>query len=523
MSGPRRIINPPEVDPSAQAPCSAEEYDRLVKSESLYRHLVENSLGLICSHDLNGVLRSINIAAADTLGYTPQELIGRNLQELVLPAQRHLFEPYLERILRYGRARGYLDLLTQHGSTVTWLYRNTLFEEDGVDPVVIGHAQDITWRLHMERSLRESSERFRILFERAPVAYHEINGEGLIIRVNRAECDLLGRSKDELIGTPVWELVSPEQRPQSREQVLRKLSGDQPLAPFFREYVRKDGSRVTVHIHEKAILSTAGAIAGIRSTLLDVTEQRRVESELRRLNAELDRRVEERTAELNASNERLKEFIYTVSHDLQEPLRSISSFTELLRTRYSTKLDADGLEFLGYVTSGASRMSALIKDLLAYSRILHEEDYPFEDVDLNDVLETVKENLAGAIDAGQVVIRCTGLPVVRANPVRMRQVFQNLLSNAMKYRGTSALCIQISSARIEGAWLVTVADNGRGLDPDDCDRVFGLFKRGRGAEGTGSGVGLAICRAVIERHGGRIWAEPGSGGGAVFRFTVASM
>jgi PAS domain S-box-containing protein len=521
MPEPRGVPIPPKGASHEAAPCSAAEYERLLKSEHLYRHLVESSLGLICSHDFHGVLRTVNTAAAESLGYTPQELVGVSLRSLMPVEQRHLFEPYLERIRRYGRARGYLDLTTRRGSIVTWLYRNTVYVEEGSEPVVIGHAQDVTWRIQMERSLRESSERFRILFERAPVAYHELDAQGRIVRVNRAECELLGRSKEELIGTPVWDLVSPEQREASRDHVRRKLSGEQPLLPFLRDYVSKDGSRVTVHIHEKLIRTPSGEIAGIRSTLLDVTEQRRIESELRKLNAELDARVLERTAELHATTERLKEFIYTVSHDLQEPLRSISAFGELVRTRYGNRLDADGLEFLEYVTSGASRMSALIKDLLAYSRILHEDVYELENVDLNDVLETVKENLASAIDAAQVVIHCVAMPVVRANPQRIAQVFQNLLSNAIKYRGEHPLRIDITCTRIERSWMITVADNGQGLEPEDCERVFGLFKRGRCAGDKGSGVGLAICRAVIERHGGRIWAEPAPGG-AVFHFTVAS-
>ena len=263
--------------PSPESP----EYTHLLSSEKLYRHLVENSLGLICSHDLAGTLLTINAEAARALGYTPNELIGENLRDYLAPEVQHRFPAYLDRIIKNGIAHGDMKLLTRSGQVLTWTYRNTIYAEPGAAPIVIGHAQDVTSRLQIEESLRQTSEQFRRLFEDTPVAYHEIDNHGVVTKVNRAECELLGRSKDELLGTPVWELTVPEQRAHSKEQVRRKLLGIQPLVPVLRQYMKSDGHRLTLQIHENLIRSTSGQIIGIRTALLDVTAQLRIDSELR--------------------------------------------------------------------------------------------------------------------------------------------------------------------------------------------------------------------------------------------------
>lgn len=488
--------------------------------DKLAHELIENSLGLICSHDLEGRLLTVNQAVADALGYTCEEIENRNLREFIDPAVTNRFDGYLARIRREGSARGYLKLVTRTGDRVIWVFQNRLHEETGLPPVVLGHAQDITWRLAIEQRLRDTNENYRQLFEDAPVAYHEIDRKGIIIKLNRAECDLLGFEKDEVLGRPVWELVVPEHQAESKESVLRKLGGEQQLVPFFREYIRHDGKRLVLNIHENLIRSITGEILGIRSTLLDVTDQHNIELELRRLNTELDKRVADRTAEVSASHERMREFVYTVSHDLQEPLRSIGSFARLLTERYSDRLDSDGTEFLQYVVSGAARMSALIKDLLSYSRVLHDESDYFELVSLQQTVATVVEILRRTIEQVGATITVGDLPVVKGNPHRLVQLFQNLVSNAIKYRREQPPQIRIDARRNESHWILSVTDNGVGVEDGDRERIFGLFKRSQRGIAAGSGVGLAICQAIVERHGGRIWIEPAPDGGSIFAFTL---
>lgn len=490
------------------------------RSEKLYHDLIDNSLGLIFSHDLEGNLLMINKAAADALGYLSEELEGRNYREFIASSAHGRFENYIAKIIRDGAAFGYFRLKTRSGDHITWVYRNKLYQEPGQPPIVLGHAQDVTWRLEMEKRLRETNENYRTLFEEAPVAYHEIDNHGVLINLNRAECELLGYRKTEVLGRHVWELVAPEHQEESRQSVLRKLAGEQTLAPFLREYVRHDGKRLLLNIHENLIRSESGEILGIRSTLLDVTEQHAAERELRRLNADLDKVVANRTAELNTSNDRMREFVYTVSHDLQEPLRSISSFASLLRERYADKLDEDGTEFLTYVISGAERMSRLVKDLLAYSRVLHEETTYFEEVPLPRVVDIVTEILSKSIETNGARITYGELPAVIGNPQRMVQLFQNLISNSIKYRSSEAPAIHIDAQAENGYWRVSVKDNGIGIAPSDRDRIFGLFKRSQRGADTGSGVGLAICQAIVERHGGQLWVEDVPAGGSNFVFTL---
>jgi len=462
----------------------------------------------------------INSTAAEALGYTPDEIEQRSLGAFVAPAYAHRIKQYLSRVEHQGSTGGYMRLLTRQGAGVTWSYTSKRIENTAASSKVVVHAQDTTARLQREQKLRETNKIYRCLYEDAPVAYHEIDHRGVITNLNRAECELLGCDKKDVLGRHVWELVAPEYREKSKLSVLRKLAGEQRLVPFFREYVRHDGRRLLLHIHENEIRSRTGEIIGIRSTLLDVTEQHRAEAELRRLNAELDTRVAERTSELNESHDRMREFVYTVSHDLQEPLRSIGSFAKLLQDRYADQLDTEGLEFLQYVTSGTARMSLLVKDLLAYSHVLHEEPDTFEPVDLNEVVGLVVEVLDTSIKSTGAQVTHSDLPVVYANPNRLAQLFQNLLSNSIKYRGPDSPCIHVNATRSDSLWNISVADNGVGVGEADRERIFGLFKRSKGGVAPGSGVGLAICQAIVEKHGGRIWVEPAPGGGSIFSFTL---
>ena len=487
------------------------------ETEGFYRHLVENSLGLICCHDLSGILLMVNSAAANALGYTPDELIGEPLVNHIPTELRSRFAKYLHRVTTFGHAHGYLTLIAKSGERVVWVYHNAVYRASSL---VIGHAQDITWRLQMEKSLKESNEQLRALFEDAPVAYHELDRHGVVVRVNRAECELLGRHKQEIVGRPVWDLVVSEQREAIKRDVEQKLSGSSGPLKIVREYALPNRGRVQLEVHDKLIRSTAGDILGIRSTLLDVTDQFRAETELRTLNAELDRRIHERTAQLTRSNERLREFVYTVSHDLQEPLRAVMLFGELLRNRYAKVLDKDGLEFLAFMTSGASRMSDLIADLLKYSRLLHDTSPSMELISLATVLDKVKENLLSAIARTSATLTHDELPMVTANENRIIQLLQNLLSNAIKYSGGKAPAIHVSAERAADAWIISVTDNGIGIPESDREKVFGLFKRVGDRQQPGAGGGLAICRAIVQQHGGEIWVEPRPNEGSRFCFSL---
>jgi len=227
--------------------------------------------------------------------------------------------------------------------------------------------------------------------------------------------------------------------------------------------------------------------------------------------------------ELARSNAELQQFAYVASHDLQEPLRMVSSYLQLLARRYRGKLDDDADDFIAYAVDGAERMRSLINDLLAYSRVsTHGRD--FELVDCEVVFENAFANLQVAIEESGAVVTHDPLPTVMADDVQLVQLFQNLIGNAIKFRGKEAIRIHISAERGENEWIFSVRDNGIGIDAEYAERIFEIFQRlHSGQEYPGTGIGLAICRKIVERHGGSIWVHSESGNGSTFQFTIPMM
>lgn len=245
-------------------------------------------------------------------------------------------------------------------------------------------------------------------------------------------------------------------------------------------------------------------------TFLDISEHKHAEEELVRQAEQLAR-----------SNADLQQFAYVTSHDMQEPLRSIASFAQLLAQRYRGKLDDDADEFVGYIINGVRRMSLLIDDLLVYSRVVNVERAPSSQVDMNSVLQWAKINLQQALFESRGHISQEHLPSVTGDQIQLVQVLQNLLSNAIKYhRRDIPPYIRVTAKRENDAWIFAVQDNGIGIEAQFQDRVFGLFKRLHGRDVPGTGIGLAICRKVVEKHGGRIWVESEPGQGSTFYFTL---
>ncbi|HET9050629.1 MAG TPA: ATP-binding protein, partial [Candidatus Dormibacteraeota bacterium] len=276
---------------------------------------------------------------------------------------------------------------------------------------------------------------------------------------------------------------------------------------FETSIVARDGHRVDVEVATKRLEGDPEAekIAICR----DITQRLRDQHELVR-----------RSNELQRSNAALEDFAYIASHDLQEPLRMVASYLELLERRHSSELDGEALEFLGFAVDGAKRMQALINDLLLYSRAggLSEEPRP---TDCNVVLQRVLATLRSTIEEGGASVTVGELPVVTAHATELVQVFQNLVGNALKFRGERAPVISIGADLDGDHWVFSVRDNGLGIEPRHAERIFMIFKRLHAPQRyAGTGIGLAICKRVVERRGGRIWVEPAEGGGSVFRFTL---
>jgi len=364
--------------------------------------------------------------------------------------------------------------------------------------------------------LRKTEQKFRSLLEAAPDAMIISSGGGIINLVNSQAEAMFGYHREELIGRDVHLLVPGwSAHPQST-----LLEGPQQEL----RAQRKDGSQFPAEMSVSPLQTEEGLL--VTSAIRDNTERARRDDEIRELNARLEQRVAERTHELLESNEALRQsnedlnqFAYAASHDLQEPLRMIALYSEMLEKEYSGKLGEEADQFIRFVISGAHRMEMLLKDLLAYSQAGSVAG-PAVPVDCGKVIEKVLLNLKAAVEENGAVVVCEGLPVVEADEIRLIQLFQNLVSNAIKYRRAEPPRIRITAQRREFDWLFSVEDNGIGIRPEYSQQVFGIFKRLHGHTYPGTGIGLAICQRIVERYSGRIWVESMLGKGSKFCFTL---
>jgi light-regulated signal transduction histidine kinase (bacteriophytochrome) len=265
----------------------------------------------------------------------------------------------------------------------------------------------------------------------------------------------------------------------------------------------------------------------LRSKVSVFVELSRNTALLRELNTTLEQRVAERTAELEASNEALrqsnddlKQFAYAASHDLQEPLRLVALYSQMLQRKYQGQLDEQADQFISFIVSGAHRMELLLRDLLAYSQVGSSGEGPPGPVVCTDVMNKVLLNLQASIEQNAAAVSWNGLPRVQAHEVRLVQLFQNLVGNAIKYRRTEPPRVNVNAEQRPGEWLFSVQDNGIGIKPEYAKQVFGIFKRLHGNAYPGSGIGLAICQRIVESYGGRIWVESTPGEGSTFFFTL---
>jgi PAS domain S-box-containing protein len=385
-------------------------------------------------------------------------------------------------------------------------------------PVVDGgyvnlYGLDITERKHADEALRRyelvaGHSRDIILFMR--------RDDGRILEANAAAVKAYGYSRDELLALSIRDLRAPDTLPLTAGQMAE---ADSRGILFETEHRRKDGSTFPVEVSSQG--ATIGGTRTLISVIRDITERRQAADKVRRLNEELEHRVQERTAQLEAANRELEAFAYSVSHDLRAPLRAIDGFTRILVEDYGSSLDAEGRRVCGIVCDNARRMDELIDDLLTFSR-LGRADMRVSSIDMRALAHAVFHEVTMPADRARIDFRLDPLPAALGDPTLIRQVWANLLSNAVKFssRQTQAV-IEVSGQQDGTETTYCVRDNGAGFDMTYAHKLFGVFQRLHNErEFTGTGVGLAIVQRVIHRHGGRVWAEGEVNRGAAFCFTL---
>ncbi len=335
-----------------------------------------------------------------------------------------------------------------------------------------------------------------------------VDDTGVVRYANAAIEPLLGFSPREIVGFPFADLFTADARPAVTRLLSQQRAGDPPAVAEVAGS-RKDGTGIPLQIVAQSARWSGQPVVGI--LLQDLEEREKLVTAL-----------VARGAELARSNRDLEQFTYIASHDLQEPLRMVGSYTQLLQRRYSDKLDGDAKEFLGYAQEGATRMRELIDDLLAYSRVGTRAG-AFQMVDLNALLDRVLANLRTAIEDSHGEVTHGPLPEVEGDPTQLAQVFQNLIGNGLKFHGANPPHVRVTAERQGSDWRFSVKDDGIGIAPEYQDRIFVIFQRLHTREEyPGTGIGLAVVRKVVERHGGRIWVESSGrpGEGTTFFFTI---
>jgi PAS domain S-box-containing protein len=369
--------------------------------------------------------------------------------------------------------------------------------------------------------LQKAEQKFRSLLEAAPDAMVMCRADGEIIMVNSQTEVLFDCRRDKLISKNIRALVpgwSVRFRGGWDEE-----SGSSKVLPVERGVelyaFRESGATFPVEISFSPLQTEEGVV--ITSAIRDISERRKAEEEIRQLNVSLEERVMERTEELMRSNEELQQFAYVASHDLQEPLRTVSIYAQLLAKRYKGQLQGDADQFIGYIVENAYRMEKLIHDLLDFSRVdVRGTDF-FTRTSCESAMDDAIQNIRSLVEESGADITRERLPQVMGDPIQLTRLFQNLLVNSIKYRSDAAPQIHIAVEDNGREWVFSVKDNGIGIEPQYAEKVFGIFRCLQARDkSSGSGMGLAICRKIVTRHEGHIWVESALGKGATFCFTL---
>jgi len=505
--------------------------------------------------DPDGTVRRWNESLREVTGYSESELASLTAVDAIDEDDHDRVTAAIAEGFETGSVQIEATLRTSSGERIPYEFAASRVETLDGEPVLTGIGRDVSERMARERELEQRAHQQQVVADLGQLALETDDLDELMHDASRQIAtvldtdyakvldlddvgeDLLLRQgvgwDDGLVGTATVAAVEANSQAaytleQDRPIVVEDLETDERFsgpALLTNHDVRSGISTIIGSVDDPwGILATHDTdpqqftdeditfIQSVANVLAEAIERQQYRTEL-----------EDLVADLEESNERLEQFAYAASHDLQEPLRMVSSYLQLIESRYGDDLDEDGQEFLAFAVDGAERMREMIDGLLQYSRVETRGD-PFEPVDLETVLEDVRKNLRMKIDEHGAEITAEDLPRVEGDDGQLRQVFQNLLSNAIKYSGEDAPRVHVSAEQDGTTWTISIADNGIGIDSDEQERVFEVFQRLHSREThSGTGIGLALCERIIERHGGEIWVDSEPGEGATFSFTLPAV
>jgi len=469
---------------------------------------LQNAVEGISRLDIDGRYMKVNRAYAHKCGYEPEEMLGMKWPLTVHPSDVEMMISAYQEMLISGQVEVEARGVRKNGS---FFYKQlTMVKACDAQGIFNGHhcfMKDITERKLTETALQESEFKYRQIVELAEEGIWVIDSNALTTYVNHAMARMLGYSELEMFGRSMFDFMDEQQKPQALDNFERRKQGIGEQHEF--KFKSKDGKDIWTDMSTSPVMDSEGNLRSCCALVYNITARKEAEQQMLQL-----------TEDLKRSNEELEQFAYVASHDLQEPLRAITSYTQLLAQRYQGNLDDRADKYINYIVDGATRMQQLINDLLAYSR-LGTRGQEFEPADCKAAVQQSLCNLQIAIAEKKAVITCDAMPTVMADEFQLVQLFQNLIANSIKFCRQDIPLIHIAACRLESEWVLSVRDNGIGIDPEYADRIFIIFQRLHSRrQYSGTGIGLAMCKRIVERHGGRIWVESQEGKGATFYFTI---
>lgn len=480
--------------------------EELELTSSYLQTLMDNMLDILMTTDPSGVITEVNKATERISGYSREDLIGQPFSYLLTDSESA--QAAINHVLIEGETSNYdLTIVTKDKREVPVSYNATVLRNaEGHITGVLGSARDTTEIKQAQELLRLANIYNRNLIEAFVDPLVTIDPKGRITDVNAATEEYTGHSREKLMGTNFSDyFTEPEKARTFYQQTFEEGSArDHEL-----ELLHRDGHVMSVLYNASVYRNEPGKVIGVIAVAHDISKRKKAEDALG-----------QKANELSRSNEELEKFAYVASHDLQEPLRKIQAYSGLLQKEHADSINDEGKDYLERMQNAAQRMQALINSLLTFSRITSKAT-PFAPVDLTKIARMVATDLEMHTKEIDGRVEIGDLPTIDADPVQMRQLLQNLISNGLKFHGKEAPVVKISGRILDRFCQILVEDNGIGFDEKYLDRIFGVFQRLHDkAEYEGTGIGLAICKKIAEYHGGSITAKSTPGQGATFITTL---